>query len=794
MKTAPPPPFAPSPFAPSYFHHRIHHQLGITPAQNLVQLQFPAIHGLKSWRQTNLFEEDPNGNIKITVFDIEKNIITYKPNPNEKEYYDRQKPYQITRLQTPETYIDKEGKAQTRKYILPKGAGTYPYFPYQLCEKYANAQKIQTLILTEGYLKAAKGAQCGIDVIGFSSITHNKDKETQTMYADVLKILWKCNVENIIILFDGDCRQISTKDLQAGRDLIRRPKTFFTQICKCRELLADHKKNIYFATIKTEDLPNNPKGLDDLLLSIETQNPSNPFAPSSLPPSPFPPSDIAADLLALSRPSKYFTKFDITYETRHLYKWFRLSKVEQFYDFHQPAIADQKFIFSGTQYQYNPEKEELTVIIPADAKNYARVGDGYYEFVHVPNKYKQLEKQLHQRNKETIRDDYGKDFFEHIPKYKAFCNVPDHIHYQPIIENCFNRYYEFEHEPQEGDCPLTLDFIQHIFGEQHELGLDYIQLLYKRPQQILPILCLVSAENNTGKSTFIKWLKAIFTNNCTIIGNAELSNDFNSGWATRLIIACEESFIDKKPVIERIKALSTGDKIVINQKGKDHVEVDFFGKFILASNNEDSFIIAGKKDIRYWVRKIPVPPTDKIDMLAAMIQEIPQFLHLLNRRQMHTRQNSRMWFAPHEIHTEALTRLIEQNLPKVIKEIREKVRQYFFDFQEAELQITAKQIAEHMLSNRYDSYYIIRECKTHLDIDFLRDEKGNRKIKRCTYKWKTYITTNEITAADNFTIHTEKQIGQPLVFQRQDFLTPHEIQTLTPPTPEPHPLQEETPF
>ena len=46
-----------------------------------------------------------------------------------------------------------------------------------------------------------------------------------------------------------------------------------------------------------------------------------------------------------------------------------------------------------------------------------------------------------------------------------------------------------------------------------------------------------------------------------------------------LIVACEESFIDKKPVIERIKALSTGDKIVVNQKQKDHVEIDFFGKF-----------------------------------------------------------------------------------------------------------------------------------------------------------------------------------------------------------------------
>jgi hypothetical protein len=594
------------------------------------------------------------------------------------------------------------------------------------------------------------------------------------MYGDVLKIIWKCNVENLIILFDGDCRQISTKDLAAGRDLIRRPKTFFGQICKCRELLADQKKNVYFATIRSDELRNRPKGLDDLLIS-ETENIAV----------------VVDDLLAVSRPSNYFEKFDITYETRQLYKWFRLSKVEQFYEFHQPAISERKFIFSGTQYQYNPEKEELTIIVPADAKNYARVGDGYFEFVLVPNKYKQLEKHLHQRNKETIKDDYGRDFFEHIPKYKAFCNVPDHIHFQPIIENCFNRYYEFEHDPEDGDCALTLEFLRHIFGEQYELGLDYIQLLYQRPQQILPILCLVSAENNTGKSTFIKWLKAIFTNNCTIIGNAELSNDFNAGWATRLIIACEESFIDKKPVIEKIKALSTGDKIVINQKGKDHVEVDFFGKFILASNNEDSFIIASKKNIRYWVRKIPVPANDKIDMLKNMIQEIPQFLFFLNRREMYSRQKSRMWFSPEETHTEALRKLIEHSLPTVVKEIWEKVRQFFFDFEDDELHITPKQIASHMLGGRYGSYYIIRECKAHLNVDNLIDHAGEKTIKTCIYKWKDYTEGN-----DTFEMRTNKHVGQPLVFKRADFLTDYETNTLFPPTPEPppEPVQKEIGF
>jgi len=153
-----------------------------------------------------------------------------------------------------------------------------------------------------------------------------------------------------------------------------------------------------------------------------------------------------------------------------------------------------------------------------------------------------------------------------------------------------------------------------------------------------------------------------------------------------------------------------------------------------------------------------------------------------------------MWFSPDEIHTAALTRLIEQNLPKVIKEIREKVRQFFFDFEEAELHITSKQIAEHMVNGRYDSYYIIRECKTHFGVDFLRNEQGQRKIKRCAYKSKIYINTEG--SPDDFTVRTEKQVGQPLVFKREDFLTDYEIQALCPAKQEKisEPVQQEIGF
>jgi hypothetical protein len=141
-----------------------------------------------------------------------------------------------------------------------------------------------------------------------------------------------------------------------------------------------------------------------------------------------------------------------------------------------------------------------------------------------------------------------------------------------------------------------------------------------------------------------------------------------------------------------------------------------------------------------------------------------------------------MWFSPDEIHTEALKMLVEHSLPTVIKEIRDKVRQFFFDFDDAELHITPKQIATHMLSGRYGSYYIIRECKTYLNVNNLFDNAGEKSIKTCTYKWKDYAE-----GVDNFDIRTNKHIGQPLVFKRDDFLSDYETQSLFPPEPAPIP-------
>jgi len=66
--------------------------------------------------------------------------------------------------------------------------------------------------------------------------------------------------------------------------------------------------------------------------------------------------------------------------------------------------------------------------------------------------------------------------------------------------------------------------------EQIELGLDYLQILFTQPTQMLLILLLVSNERNTGKTTFLSFLKMIFGKNATFNTNEDFRSQFNADW------------------------------------------------------------------------------------------------------------------------------------------------------------------------------------------------------------------------------------------------------------------------
>lgn len=310
-------------------------------------------------------------------------------------------------------------------------------------------------------------------------------------------------------------------------------------------------------------------------------------------------------------------------------------------------------------------------LTPEAEDRFERIGTTYYKIVRQPNAAGQLIERSIPWTIEAIRQDYGKDFLANVSKYDGFCCVPSHLDYQPIVGSFKNKYSPLSHIPAEGEWPCIKSLVRHIFGEQYDFGLDYLQILYTMPLQKLPILLLVSEERNTGKSTFLNFLKLLFEANVTFNTNENFRSQFNDDWNGKLVIVVDEVLLNKREDSERLKNLSTTRNYKMEAKGRDREEVSFFAKFVLCSNNEYLPVVIDPGETRYWVRKIPKLTTDDTAFLEKIRYEIPAFLHAMTYRQLSTAEESRMWFAPGLIDTDALQKIIRANRNRVELELAE---------------------------------------------------------------------------------------------------------------------------
>ena len=302
-------------------------------------------------------------------------------------------------------------------------------------------------------------------------------------------------------------------------------------------------------------------------------------------------------------------------------------------------------------------------------EKYIRVGTSLYKLVRRPLISGDYVEEKVPWSYETLRQDYGRGNLPEVEKYDGFCIIPDPVNYRQVHGTYLNQYEPVPHQPGEGEFPHIQAFLNHIFGEQTELGLDYLQILYTRPTQMLPILLLVSNERNTGKTTFLRLLKMIFGKNATFNTNEDFRSQFNADWANKLLVLVDELLLNKMEDTEKIKNLSTAGDYKIEAKGKDRREIEFFAKFVLCSNNEKNPIIIPQEEVRFWVRKISPVIHDDIRLREKMNREIPHFLWFLLHRRLSTRQDSRMWFDPALLDTPALQKIKRYNTSKTEIEI-----------------------------------------------------------------------------------------------------------------------------
>lgn len=754
------------------FFEKVMEEIGVTEENNKItvtneEAEFP----MSKVTERKIWTETKNGDIQILYYTIDRKVYSYTQIGDGKMSHANGKPKEWVqiRLQHP-----KEGG---RKYKNPYKQPGNPFFHPILCDKYERCEEIETLYLTEGAKKAWVGCEKGMDVVGLLSINVYKNDEKTGLHQEIIKLILRCNVKNVVILWDGDCRDVSDKAISIGKPITDRPVGFFANARNLRDNIVnipmeqDKKMNVYFMAVESDNWEEKPKGLDDLLqLAVEKEKIN----------------EVVKDAKKVNGRGPYFKRINITKGIKKLHEWFMLHNVQSFYSMHEHIIGEDPFFFFDDYCVWqdgdgdkNPGK--VVIITYGWTKNVRWVGDEFFELVSKPGAGRDRKK-LVKYNKDTMIKRFGKDFHKHLDFYSDFCNVPSHFNYQQEIlrdgKRFYNLYFPFSHLPKEGSFDTIMYFIKHIFGtgkvkhsvtgqiiDEWDLGLDYLQLMLMNPTQRLPILCLYSNENNTGKSTFGNFQLQLLGDNAVKVGNNDLTSDFNETYAGKVLAFCEETLLERKKDSERIKDMSTAKYITVNPKGQRQFTIDFFCKFQFYSNNI-RMIYVTEYDERYWVRKVPKATKDDPHLEDKMTREIPAFIHFLQRRELVTKEESRMWMHFSWYKTGTLSEMVRVNEPADVSVIRDGVENLFVDFPEVQqISLPMQNIKSEFFSKSVGDKWLKQLLNEHLEVFRQRNDAGKVVVRHGTYQKRRY---NE--HLEDFEIKTVKTFGRHYIFNRNDFV------------------------
>jgi hypothetical protein len=228
----------------------------------------------------------------------------------------------------------------------------------------------------------------------------------------------------------------------------------------------------------------------------------------------------------------------------------------------------------------------------------------------------------------------------------------------------------------------------------------------------------------------------------TFNGNSDFRSQFNSDWMNMLLIAVDEVLLDRREDSEKIKNLSTARTSKSEAKNKDRKEIEFFGKFVLCSNNEENFIVIDATETRYWIRKIPVLVAENIYFLQYMEKEIPHFLYYLLQRPLSVPHAlTRMWFSEKQLRTDALLRVIRNNRNKTETEILLLFKEIFDASNSNEFSFTNKDLLELL---KKSNPRLSRQSISTL----LQQEWGLQPVNNSlSYQTYIYNTANELVQA-----------------------------------------------
>lgn len=705
------------------------------------------------------FTETEKGDIAINYIALDGKVVTYEDGR-------KIRAFRRTRYQVPVELPD----GKEKKYDQPSGSPVFAFVTPELLRRYKNGEETRDLYIVEGEFKAFAMSNFGLPTFGIGGIHNFKNEKGVYLNPEIIEFCNKCKVQNIILLFDADCLQVKWEE---GKDLYNRPAGFFAAVRKFNELLKPHNLNLYFAHVVQSS---EYKGIDDVLYNGISNH-----------------DTVITELKEFSiesKEKKYVMSYLVTGRSYTLVRGlFGLNSVEEFFDLYKDELEDKDFVYQ--QNTYHVENGKVTLSWHGQQNQYVRIGVNYYKILNTLMANNQVEENLEPWSKEAIRDDYNKSkkFLDSIEKYDSFTNSPENdpekyrrsivLRHDGKITKLYNRYSKIPHIPKEGSWQTINKLLHHIFnytnlkGESlYEFGLDYLQLLYTQPFKHLPILCLVSKERGTGKSTFLELLKSIFADNMRILDSDRLMSKYNGNWAGKLVVAVDESFVnmdDKYGAGNKLKMIATNATIPFEDKHKSAGEIPNISKLVMCSNDEYNFVKIDKEENRYCIIKVnPYDGDTDPKMVKKMIEEIPAFLYFLKHRHLYYPERSRLWFDERLFETEALLKIQSRTESIVVKQIKSSILDQFYWLNTESVRLSANVLFE--LVRRQYSKIRITDIKEWLMDNGYRTGNASKFYYKFAADYESQTSTERFYtfSAKDFMSYAELE-----EFRKEGWKNPH---------------------
>jgi len=273
----------------------------------------------------------------------------------------------------------------------------------------------------------------------------------------------------------------------------------------------------------------------------------------------------------------------------------------------------------------------------SDPSRYIMVLDEYYM------KSYSRSGQLKKLNKATVKRNGLSDAeIAILPWFEGFTNEPLHDEFREIVNGLWNTYHPLTIVANEGEFPLCMKLIKHLFGknkwdqDQVEEILDWLTVLIRYPKHKLHHIYLYSIKQGTSKSGFGKLIQLLLGLNYISLKARNFEEKFNTNWISKLVVHIDEAnFSDPKQVNNDLKYYGTESVVQARRMNTDPYDQPFFAKFLITTNQIDGIFITNE-DRRIWAREAP-PLEDSEDpkyMEKIKNNEINAFYHFLLTREM----------------------------------------------------------------------------------------------------------------------------------------------------------------